>query len=111
MKNLEQREGFVNRHTNDLPKERCVMKVITKDVYGEHIYLCEWKPFNRNQYTETNMPAEGYLGTANVIEGIYTDIGFNAWEQNDSEFIWYAVVNDSVIIPPLGLIPKKFHYK
>jgi len=37
MRNLEQREGFVNRHTDGLPKEKCAMKVITKDVDGEHI--------------------------------------------------------------------------
>jgi hypothetical protein len=35
---------------------------------------------------------EGYLGTAKVIKGRYVGIGFHAWEQNNSEFIWYAVV-------------------
>ena len=35
------------------------------------------------------MPCEGYLGTAKVIEGRYTGIGFHAWEQNDSEFIFH----------------------
>jgi hypothetical protein len=92
MKNLEQREGFVNRHTNGLPKEKCAMKVITKDVDGEHIYLCEWKPFDKNQYSKENMPDDGYLGTVKVIQGRYTGIGFHAWEQNNSEFVWYSVV-------------------
>lgn len=92
MKNLEQREGFVNRHTNGLPKEKCAMKVVIKYVDGEDIFLCEWNPFDKSQYTETNMHAKGYLGTVEVIEGRYKGIGFNAWEQNNSEFVWYAVV-------------------
>jgi hypothetical protein len=92
MKNLEQREGFVNRHTNKLPDKITTMRVVTKDVDGEHIYLCEWKPFDKSQYLKENMSADGYLGTLKVIEGRYTGIGFHAWEQNNSEFIWYAVV-------------------
>jgi len=92
MKNLQQRDGFVNRHTNSLPKEMCIMKVVTKDVDGEHIHLCEWKPFDKNQYMKIDLPCEGYLGTAKVIQGRYTGIGFHAWEQNNSEFVWYIVV-------------------
>jgi hypothetical protein len=92
MKNLEQREGFVNRNTNGLPDKITTMRVVTKDVDGEHIYLCEWKPFDKSQYSKENMPADGYLGTVNVIEGRYTGIGFHAWEQNNSEFVWYAIV-------------------
>jgi hypothetical protein len=92
MKNLEQREGFVNRNTNGLPDKTTTMRVVTKDVDGEHIYLCEWKPFDKSQYSKENMPADGYLGTVKVIEGRYTGIGFHAWEQNNSEFVWYAVV-------------------
>lgn len=92
MKNSEQREGFLNRHTNGLPDKSCAMRVITKDVDGEHIYLCEWEPFDKSQYNESNMTSEGYLGTVRVIEGKYKGIGFHAWEQNNSEFVWYAVV-------------------
>jgi hypothetical protein len=92
MKNLEQREGFVNRNTNGLPDKTTTMRVVTKDVDGEHIYLCEWKPFDKSQYSKENMRGDGYLGTVKVIEGRYTGIGFHAWEQNNSEFVWYAVV-------------------
>lgn len=92
MKNLEQREGFVNRHIYGLPEKITTMKVVTKDIDGEHIYLCEWDPFDKSQYSKDNMPADGYLGTAKVIEGRYSGIGFNAWEQNNSEFIWYVVI-------------------
>lgn len=92
MKNLEQREGFVNRNTNGLPDKTTTIRVVIKDVDGEHIYLCEWKPFDKIQYSKENMPTDGFLGSAKVIEGRYTGIGFNAWEQNNSEFVWYAVV-------------------
>ena len=92
MKNSQQREGFINRHINGLPDYKCTMRVVTNDVDGEHIYLCEWKPFDKSQYTQINMPVKGYLGTASVIEGSYKGIGFHAWEQNNNEFIWYAVI-------------------
>jgi len=92
MINLEQKEGFLNRHKNSLPKEKCIIRVVVLDVEGEHIYLCEWKPFDESQYTETNILAKGYLGTAKVIEGKQTGISFHAWEQNNNEFIWYAIV-------------------
>lgn len=92
MKNLEKRESFVNRHADGLPDKTITMRVIIKDVDGEHIYLCEWKPFDKSRYSKENMPANGYLGTAKVIEGRYTGIGFHAWKQNNSEFVWYAVV-------------------
>ena len=85
-------EGFVNKHTNKLPDKITTMRVVTKDVYGEHIYLCEWKPFDKSQYSKENMPADGYLGTVKVIKGRYTGIGFHAWEQNNSEFVWFAIV-------------------
>ena len=92
MKNTEQREGWVNRNTNGLPTEPTTMKVATKDVDGEHVYLCEWKPFDKSQYSEKDMPGEGYLGTASVIEGRYKGIGFHAWQQNNSEFVYYQLV-------------------
>ena len=92
MKNLEQREGFVNRHTNGLPYKTTIMRVVTKDVDGEHIYLCKWKPFDKSQYSKEKVPVDGYLGTVEVIEGRFSGIGFHAWEQNNSEFVWYAVV-------------------
>ena len=92
MRNTEQREGFVNRHTEGLPDKKCLIMVVTKGFSGEHISLCEWKPFDKSQYTETTIPAEGYLGTATTIDGEYKGIGFHAWEQNNSEFVWYKPV-------------------
>ena len=80
-------ECFVNRHTNRLPDKKTKMRVVC----GEDILLCEWNPFDKLQYTEKSMPSKGYLGTVRVIEGKYKDIGLHAWEQNNSEFVWYAL--------------------
>ena len=91
MKNLEQKEGFINRHINGLPNKITTMEVVIKDINGEHIYLCKWKPFKKYQYSKENMPDDGYLGTAKVIKGTYKGIGFHAWEQNNSEFVWYKI--------------------
>lgn len=52
----------------------------------------DWVPFDRKQYTEINMPHEWYLGTAKAIEGMYTGVGFHAWNQNDSEFVYYKII-------------------
>ena len=93
MKNLEQKEGFSNRHTDGLPNKITTMRVVQKDADGEHIHLCEWHPIDRNQYSRNTMPSEGYLGCAIVIEGKYKGIGFNAWQQNNSEFVWYNIIN------------------
>jgi len=93
MKNLEKRDGFKNRHIDGLPTKKVNMKVVTNDVDGEHIMLCQWKPFNREEYSASNMPADGYLGTVKVIEEQFNGIGFHAWEQNNSEFVYYSVVN------------------
>ena len=93
MKNLEKRNGFKNRHLDGLPTEKVNMKVITNDVDGEHIILCEWEPFNKKEYNSENVPNDGYLGTVRAIEGHFNGIGFHAWEQNNSEFVYYSVLN------------------
>lgn len=93
MINLEQREDFLNRHLINLPDFKCTIKTIHNDVDGEHVYVCKWKPFDKTQYNEANMPGDGYLGTATIIEGKYSGIGFHAWKQNNSEFIYYSYAN------------------
>lgn len=92
MKNTEQRYGFLNRYLTKLPDHKCNIKVIVKDYNCEYIHLCEWKPFDKSQYTGSKLPSKGYLGTATVIEGKYIGIGFHAWEQNNSEFVYYQLV-------------------
>lgn len=91
MKNLQPREGFKNRHIDGLPEDICEMKIIDKDSYGENIILCEWTPLSKRN-PDHGTPYEGYLGTVKVIERKHNGIGFHAWEQNDSEFIYYALV-------------------
>lgn len=93
MTTTSQKQGYLNRHTDGLPKEKCLIKIITNDIEGEHIFLCEWIPFNESDYIGKVKPNEGFLGTATVIDGKFTGIGFHAWDQNDSEFIWYQIVN------------------
>lgn len=88
MKNLEQREGFANRHTDGLPDQKCTMNVVVDG----NIHLCHWHPFDKRLCAETDMPGDGYVGTAIVAEGRYKGIGFHAWSQNNDEFVWYAVV-------------------
>ena len=75
-----------------LPNKECIINIIHKDIDGEHEHLCEWKPFNKSEYTSANMPGEGYLGTATVIKPPFEGIGFHAWEQNNSQFIYYKII-------------------
>lgn len=91
MKTLEIKEGFLNRHIDGLPKENCNIEIFYKDTFKTEVVLCNWKPFNPSNYKE-KMPAKGYLGTCTTISGKYIGIGYHAWEQNDSEFIYYKLV-------------------
>ena len=93
-KNLEQRKGFINRHVDGLPKEATIIHVVGKDVYGDSstIYLCQWKPNTRAYDYNNNVLPNGYLGTATVIDGRYKGKEFNAYMQNNSDFIHYSLV-------------------
>lgn len=92
MKNLENREGYFNRHLDPLPNKSLEIEIITKDITGEFNYICLWQPFRKEFYSEKNLPGKGYLGTAKIVEGMFKGIGFHAWEQNDSEFIYYKII-------------------
>ncbi len=92
MKNLEKRDGFLNRHTDGIPSEITIIRVVNVSSSGEDIFLCEWKPFKPEHRTKNFNPGTGYLGTAKVVEGRWKGIGFHMWEQNDSEFVYYALV-------------------
>lgn len=89
---LKQKEGWKNRKVESLPtKKVTVIEIIMNKSGEEHFYLCEWFPFDKSEYTEQAMPSKGYLGTARVIEGEHKGIGFNAWKENNSEFIYYKL--------------------
>lgn len=80
---------YLNRKEIPLPLEECRIQIIQ----NETIYNCDWKPFNLNDYKEKeDIPSAGYLGSAKVISGPYRGIGFNVWDQNDSEFIYYKLL-------------------
>jgi hypothetical protein len=85
--------GFVNRHKHPLPKEKCFMDIMIVISGGYKILLCEWEPFDKSNYTKTNMPADGYLGSAKIAELECYGHKFHAWKQNDSEFVWYNIRN------------------
>lgn len=93
MENLEPREGYLNRHIDPLPKEKCIIEIVHKDVDGEHLYKCEWNPFNPLEYIEGyTKPSPEYVGTARTIEN-KIKIGFHANTVNNSEFIYYKIIN------------------
>ena len=87
---LEKKEGWLNRHIVPLPKEECLIKILYVDTFGEYIIECLWNPFNESKYENCIMPSRGYLGTARRIKGI--QIGHNAWEQNNHEFVYYKLL-------------------
>lgn len=90
-KNKTTKEGWDNRNLIAIPNKECIINIIHKDIDGENEYLCRWKPFNKSEYGSANMPGDGYLGTATVIKPPFEGIGFHAWEQNNSEFIYYKI--------------------
>ncbi|MDD3875508.1 MAG: hypothetical protein PHT69_02745 [Bacteroidales bacterium] len=47
MKNLQKRKGFKNRHIDGLPTTKAIIKVVTYDVDGETIFICQWQPFDK----------------------------------------------------------------
>lgn len=94
-KNLEQRDGFINRHTHGIPDKPTKMKVVIKDFVGEQVLLCEWKPFDKSQYTKEDMPPDSFLGTATVIDDLFNGISFHAWDENNSEFVYYVIIKEN----------------
>lgn len=101
MKNLEPKEGYKNRHIDGLPLTKTNIHILIKHVEGDSTELSEWKPFDPSEYTGEiitridsmtsyiNMPAKGYQGTAKLLEGKFKGIGYHAWEQNNSEFVYW----------------------
>jgi len=92
MRNLNIKKGYKNRHLDGLPEEKEIVWVITMDGDEEVEMLCQWYPYNKDEYVKGFAPDVGYLGTMRVIQEEYNGIGFNAWEQNNSEFIYYKKV-------------------
>lgn len=88
---LSNYNGWLNRHETNLPKEPKEIAIIKVDSKHWELLVCDWIPFKKELQTNPNSKkyVDGYLGTA------YTKkepvIGFHAWNQNDSEFVWYKI--------------------
>lgn len=100
-----------NRKEEPLPTVEVKMKIQLSggnQGYPDFIYGV-WTPFNPKNYTEVNMPSEGYLGT---FRDNVTKHGFHAWEQNQSEFIYYEVLEQiPEIIPAPAFMDFELNYK
>lgn len=82
--------GYISRKATPMPDYVCPIYVLKKSENKWEEYLCEWVPTQALKAPEE--ASEGYLGTASVISGQFKGIGFHAWEQNNSEFIYYRLV-------------------
>lgn len=106
-KNLQKREGWVNRHLNELPNKECEIIIIYEDFCSknndeliEKEICCLWKPYSgpyqspENVNNNSQLPFVGYLGTAweSDANKLYITIGFHVWKQNDSSFVYYKII-------------------
>ncbi|WP_107039950.1 hypothetical protein [Brumimicrobium mesophilum] len=89
MKNTKAKEGWLNRHVDGLPTGKCKLIIDLEPFVGPDEnanFLCYWHPV-----ADKEIHTKGYLGTATVGEN-RNGIGFHAWEQNNSEFVYYKIV-------------------
>lgn len=91
---MSNKDNFVSRFHVPLPNEVCKIKAMIYENDEPVVQICEWKPFNPEEYPKDKMPAEGYLGTAKIIEGVFAGIGYHAWRQNNSEFVYYCRIEE-----------------
>jgi hypothetical protein len=99
MKNLDKKEGYLNRHLNPLPTDNVYpIEFLYDDYDNQHVYKGLWYPALSDNYTENNIPLQGYLGTVKVKEPL--DQKFYAWKQNDSEFIYYKLLKYEKFLEP-----------
>ena len=90
MSNHVPKHNFLDRSKSGLPIEKCKVEIIvTSKIAGDELFRCMWIPYDEN----LNPPKPGYLGTARITRGDFQGIGFHAWEQNESEFIYYRILN------------------
>ncbi len=95
-RNLAQREGWINRHIDGMPKCEATVKIITIHMGKEVEDVCVWKPYNPKDWEGKSMPAPDYLGSCTTIKGDYVGIGFNAWVGHDSEFVYYSILDTTL---------------
>lgn len=81
MKNTTPLEGYKNRHVDGLPEVEQSIQIIQ----SEGVFNGIWNPYDPHNYGEQK--PIGLLGTFRA-----GGIGWNAWEQNDSEFVYYKII-------------------
>jgi len=74
-----------DRKVHALPNEKCAIEIFNE---GEWL-ACEWNPRATDSQADV-----GYLGTARTTAGTI-QIGFHAWEQNNSEFQYFYLPNNN----------------
>lgn len=87
-------DNFVSRKIEPLPLEECNIKIIVYTNDEPITHVCKWKPFKQEDYPSNRIPTSGYLGTAEVIEGNYTGFGYHCWEETNSEFVYYSLIQE-----------------
>ena len=70
-----------DRKVDALPNDKCAIEIFND---GEWL-ACEWIPRTTNIQSDV-----GYLGTARTTSSTI-QIGFHAWEQNNSEFRYFCL--------------------
>ena len=70
-----------DRKVDALPSDKCAIEIFND---GEWL-ACEWNP--RAADSEDDV---GYIGTAITTDSTI-QIGWHAWEQNDSEFRYFCI--------------------
>lgn len=80
-----------NRKTKPLPKEPCQM--IIQD-NNDELRCGYWRPATKKQKIKCE---PGYLGTFYTPSELSSGtIGFNAWEQNHSEFVFWITLEELI---------------
>lgn len=101
---------FKNRKKNNelLPKENKKIIFLYKDVDIINLLVGDWVPYNGitqdylfcdlNEFGLPKYPANGYLGCVKILSN-NIEISFNAWEQNNSEFIiWLEFEENNYVL-------------
>ncbi len=89
---MELKDNFKSRLIYPLPNKRTSIEVYME--YEDKYYFCDWNPYDEKKYDKGYKPGEGYLGTARITKGKLKGIGFHAWHQNNSEFIYYRILDN-----------------
>ena len=99
---------FKNRKKDieKLPIKNSKIIILTKEIDKIILSKGDWIPYNGitqdNLFCELNendfpkYPANGYLGSFRTLTKNNIEIGFNAWEQNNSEFIIWREYEEGI---------------